>query len=119
MRKRTILIVLTRLFIDKTLTILSFVSCWMLKLLNFVMSVLAVRIIARSQFTLYMAVSYFMWISSFIALIVKESTTGQFMNIRKLLTIGTKLSLKSFELKSKKLISFKLLDFIFMIINTN
>lgn len=105
MSKRAVLVVLAGLFIDETLTILGFVSCWMIKLLNFVMSILAVRIIARSQLTLYMAVSYFMGIASFVTLIMKESTAGQFMNIRRLLTIGTELGLKSFELKSEKLIS--------------
>lgn len=82
MSKRTVLVILTELFVDETLTIFGFVSGWMIELLNFVMGVLAVKIIARSQFALDMAITYLTWITSFITLIVKEPTTGQLMQIR-------------------------------------
>ena len=95
MGKRTVFAVLAAPPLNETLAIFCFVSSWVIKLLNFVMSILAVRIITYFllfliflifllfRLTQNMTIFYLMWFTSPIALVVIAVTAGKLMKIRR------------------------------------
>jgi hypothetical protein len=116
--KRAVLVVLTDSFVDKALTVFSFVAGGVIELLNFIVRKRTIGIVAVISRALNMRVTNLTRISPTITLVMVKPTTCQLVDIGRLLTIGTQFSFEGVKLKTKELVSHQHLHLLIMKVRT-